>query len=158
VFDYINADNILVHDADTYFVRDISFFRGDRQILFVSDEYTKGYERLLLDFLGPIKRYHRSFVAHSMLFRRRAIDGLNRKVRETRGLNLTEAILDDIVNADRGGLSEFELYGNFLNSFRKEEFVTRYWYNSKVASDANLPLARLEALFWNMNSVSAHEH
>ena len=157
-FDFMDADNVLVHDADTYFMRDVAFFVGDRQILFVSDEYTKSYERLLLEFIGPIKRYHRSFVAHSMIFQRRLVERLNHKVRNIRGRNVIDAILENIEIADRGGLSEYELYGNFLNSFHSEDFVTRYWYNRKIPPDTMLPLAQLEELFWNMNSVSAHEH
>ena len=158
VFNFISADSILVHDADTYFMRNVTFFSGDRQILFVADEYTKGYENLLFHFLGPIKRHRRSFIAHSMLFQRQLFKNLNEKVQENCGLSLVDAILNKVEIANSGGLSEFEIYGNFIYSFHRDALKTRYWYNRKIPLGAKLPLEKLERRFWNMNSVSAHEH
>lgn len=158
VFDFINADAILVHDSDTYLMRDITFFCGDRQILFLADEYTKKYEKLLLYFLGPIKRHRRSFVTHSMLLQRKFLASLNNKVRENCGLSLVDAILHKIEAANSGALSEFEIYGNFITSFHQDAVKTRYWYNKKISPNTKIPLERLESRFWNMNTISAHEH
>ena len=158
VFEFTSADNVLVHDSDTYLLRDVAFCCGKRQLLFVADEYTKRYETLLFDFLGPITRYRRSFVAHSMLLQRGLLDSLNRHVVAQTGMSLIDAILHNIELANAGNLSEFEVYGNFLHSFHRGAFETRYWHNRKIAADNRLSLEQLEARFPRANSVSAHKH
>jgi hypothetical protein len=158
VFNYIDAENILIQDSDTYYVHDVVYFSGERQILFVADEFTHKYESMMLSFLGPIKRYHRSFVTHSMLLQRKFCKSLNDKVLENCGMSLVDAIVAKIERANAGELSEFEIYGNFVYSFHKEAYETRYWYNRKIPPATRLPLEILEARFWNMNTLSAHEH
>lgn len=156
-FDYIQADTILAYDADTYLVRDLAFFEDDQPILFLSDEYTGRYEYLIKFLLGPVKRHPRSFVAHFMVLQRDVMKRLHEKVLSNCGLTLCDAILSklDIANA---GLSEFEIYGNYMNSFEPEGFVTRYWYNQKVPPNRRFSLNELEAIYRRFNSVSAHEH
>jgi hypothetical protein len=156
-FDYIDAENILVYDADTYLVRDLSFFNGDRQILFLSDEYTKRYDHMIARILGPITRHPRSFVAHFMLLQRDVMKRLHRKALANCGMELIDTILSELDIASYQ-LSEFEIYGNYMHTFEPDRLVTRYWYNQKVATDRQFSLEELRSRYRHMNSVSAHEH
>lgn len=156
-FDYLDAENVLVFDADTYLVRDLAFFAGDRQILFLSDEYTKKYEYLLRFLLGPIKRHPRSFIAHFMLFQRDVMKGLNERINQTCGMTLPDAVLAKLEQANKN-LSEYEIYGNYMYNFEPNRFVVRYWYNQNLPASWRRDLSAIEARYRHMNSVSDHEH
>lgn len=156
-FDFLGAENVLVFDADTYLVRDLAFFVGNRQILFLADEYTKKYEYLLRFLLGPIKRHPRSFIAHFMLFQRDVMNGLNEKVIQICGLTLSDAILANLDIASKD-LSEYEIYGNYMYNFAPGRFVMRYWYNQNLPANWRPDLTAIETRFRHMNSVSDHEH
>lgn len=157
-FHYLDAVNVFVSDSDTFLMRDISLVDGDRQLLFLSDEYTGRYHVMTTRLLGPVRRHPRSFIAHQMLLRRELMEALEARVLEVRGVSLIDAILDDIDLATQSCLSEYELYGNYLYNFRPGSFVTRYWYNAKVDPNVDVPLDELRARFGRLNTVSAHLH
>ena len=157
-FGYVEADSILVFDADTFLVRDLSFFEDDRQLLFVADEYTQGYHALTEALLGPLQRHPRSFVAHFMLFQRDLMAAMQAEVERRCGLPFVEAALANIDRSRTDGMSEYEIYGNFLHSRHPGRFATRYWYNVKVDPGNLESLAQLRAKYGRFNSVSAHLH
>ncbi len=157
-FKYLRADNVFVSDADTFLMRDISLFDGDKQILFLSDEYTRRYHVMTTRLLGPVPRHPRSFIAHQMLFQRDMMEALEARVVDTRGAGLFDAIMRDLDLAKRSCLSEYELYGNYLHNFHPSRFVTRYWYNGKVDPNSDVPLDTLRAKYGRLNTVSAHLH
>jgi len=126
-FDYVDAENILVHDADTIFVRPISFIDDrKRQILFSSDEYIENYHKMTRHLIGPINRYPRSFIAHGMLFQRDLMRSLHQKIYSHCQLNINSAVAFYYEKMDGASLSEYELYGNYLFNFHKDRLNIKY--------------------------------
>jgi len=158
-FDYIEADNIFVCDADTIFLRPFSLFEGDKQILFEADEYVLPYHAMNKRLLGPIPRYQWSFVAHCMLFQRHLVKDLHAKIEAYHHKPWLDAVLDNIDHTTEAGLSEYDLYGNFLFNYHREAFVGRYWFNRKTRlrsdGDVEAAIAKYGSRF---NSVSDHFH
>ena len=157
-FRTLDADNVLVFDADTFLVRDISLFDGDRQILFLADEYTGVFQIMMEKLIGPFRRHPRSFIAHFMLFQRDLMAGLEAVIEKHCGCGMIEAILTRLDRTITASLSEYELYGNYLHRFHPERFSGRYWYNIKIAPDDARGLDELERRHGRFNSVSAHVH
>ena len=158
VFDWLDAQNVLVHDADNCLLHDVSYFEGERQVLYLSDEFTRHYQPLLDEALGPFSRFHRSFVTHFMLLQRDLVGGLDAHVMRQQGLSMADFIGARLDMAHSCMLSEFELYGNFLNSFHPERFVTRYWFGRNASNDRDASLTHLRAKYAGMNFVATHEH
>ena len=157
-FRYLDAENILAFDADTFLMRDISLFDGERQVLFLSDEYTGSFHAMTEKLLGPTPRHNRSFIAHFMLFQRDLMAGLEAAIGRHCGCGMVEAILGRLDRTITASLSEFELYGNYLHRFHPERVAGRYWYNIKIAPGDARGLEKLEKQYRRFNSVSAHEH
>ena len=158
VFDWIDAPNVLVHDADNCLLHDVSYFEGERQVLYLSDEYTRRYQPLLDEALGPFSRFHRSYVTHFMLLQRDLVRELNGHVMRQQGAGVSDFIASRLDMAHGFMLSEFELYGNFLNSFHPGRFVTRYWFGRNASDDRDVSLAHLRSRYPGMNFVATHEH
>ena len=158
VFDWLDGQNVLVHDADNFLLHDVSYFEGDRQVLYLSDEFTRRYQPLLDETLGPFTRFHRSFITHFMVFQRDLVSSLNAHVMRRHGLSMSDFLATHLDMADRGMLSEFETYGNFLNTFHPERFVTRYWFGRNAADARDVSLASLRARYPHMNFVAVHQH
>ena len=157
VFDYINAENVFVCDADTIFIRPFSVFEGSKQILFEADDYTLPYQAMNQRLLGPLRRYRWSFVAHCMLFQRHLLRDLQACIESHSGKPWLDAVLANIDHASDSSLSEYDLYGNFLFNYHPDAFVGRYWFNRKARlrteQDRGKAFARYGGRF---NSVSDH--
>jgi Family of unknown function (DUF6492) len=157
-FEFIDASNILVHDADTIMLRPVSYFENEMPIYYLADEYTKKYYSFIEKFFGKITRAPRSFVAHSMLLQRHIRADLDEKMRELHGKNFIDSMLDMINFENYHAFSEYEIYGNFLNHFHKGEFKTRYWYNVKNKKFPNNEIQKIKSHYKRFNSVSMHIH
>ncbi len=157
-FHYLSATHILVYDSDTMLVRDISFFEGNKQIFFLSDEYNKNYHAMTQRLIGPIVRHPRSFVSHFMMLQRDLVVALENQIEHHMGMGMVEAILARLDRSVYSSLSEFELYGNYVHTFAPERMTTRYWYNVKIKAGNGLTLEQVRAENSRFNSVSAHIH
>ena len=156
-FNYIDAENILVHDADTIFVRPISFINEDnKQILYISDEYIKNYHEMTNELIGPLKRYKRSFIAHDMLFQRDLMNNIHKKIFDKHKLNLDEAVIFVYNTNLQASLSEYELYGNYLDNFHKDRFIKKYWFNHQITKNIVLDTEYIEKKYSRFNTVSYH--
>ena len=93
-----------------------------------------------------------------MLLQRDLVSSLDAHVMGQRGLSLTDFIATRLDMAHSSMLSEFELYGNFLNTFHPARFVTRYWFGRNASEDVDAPLALLRSKYPGMNFVATHEH
>ena len=158
VFDWLEAQNVLVHDADLCLMNDVSYFEGERQVLYLSDEFTSRYQPLLVDTLGPFTRHHRSFITHFMLLQRDLMGELSQHIQRRHGLSMTDFIAARLDMAQAYMLSEFETYGNFLNTFHADRFVTRYWFGRNAPYDKDASLSLLQAMHPRMNFVATHDH
>jgi hypothetical protein len=155
-FESIDSKNILVHDADTFLLRDLVYFEGDRQVFFSSDEYAPSYHRMNCALLGQFKRYARSFIGHGMLFQKNLMNALHQAVETHCGTDFVEAIMTRVDEPNGIVLSEYELYGNFVYRVARERCVVRYWYNRPVFGLPPGGLPQLRKIFPRCNSVSNH--
>ena len=156
-FAFINAETILVHDADTVLIRPISFLdKNHRQLLFTSDEYLASYHRMTEKLIGPTRRYPRSFIAHGMLFQRDVMDDLHRFIRSQGRMEVHEAVIAYLDQSKGLALSEYELYGNYLYNHHKARIYLRYWYNYQITRPTAMDLTSLQRKFGRFNSVSRH--
>jgi hypothetical protein len=146
----------LILDSDTCLVRDLSFMRGTRPILFVADEYNETYHACIDRLLGPQLRYSRSFIAHCMLLDREVLDQLKRAIVLHCGMDWISAILDRIDPTLGASFSEYELYGTFVFNHAPEQFHTEYWYNRKYRFDGTTDPALLPDHCRKQNFVSNH--
>ncbi len=156
-FAYIDAKTILVHDADTIFVRPISFMdKDERQLLFTSDEYLKSYHRMTEKLLGPTPRYPRSFIAHGMLFQRDLMAALHNTIQINCGMGLVDAVITHLALNDGAALSEYEVYGNYLYSHFRDRIYLTYWFNYQITHPIAMNFDVLTRRFARFNSVSRH--
>jgi Family of unknown function (DUF6492) len=161
VFDFTSFDNVLVHDSDTIALRDIDYIANGKPILNLVDEYTKKFFLFPRLIWPEMERHPRSFVAHGMLLQRAIMARLNQNVTAQHGDDLRAFILKNLSQANYDALSEFEIYGNYLNSFERNAFKTRYWYNVKANPKNMENTKHLEAFIARrrrFNSVSVHVH
>ena len=156
-FQFMQADIILVHDADTIFVRPISFFdKQHRQILFTSDEYIKNYHIMTDLLIGPLKRYRRSFIAHGMVFQRDWMESLQQKIATYCKTSWISAILNRIEGFPDASLSEYELYGNYIVNEYNDHITIKYWYNYQIMTKSLLNIDMIREKYRRFNSVSHH--
>lgn len=154
--DFATTDHILILDSDTRLMRDLSFVRSGKPVLFTSDEYNPTYHACSHRLLGPLKDYPRSFIAHCMLFERAALQALKAAISARHACDWREAILHSIDISVEESFSEYELYGTFIYNFMPDKFQTRYWYNRKNRGDLSRQSSAQQML--KQNFVSAHIH
>lgn len=154
-FDFLPGDLVFACDSDTVFLRPFSMLDGDRQVLFEADEYIDSYHDMSERLLGPHPRHRWSFVAHCMLFQRDVMTALLRDIEQRHTSTWTQAIVTCLDRSIGPGLSEFELYGNYLVDRFPDRFVGRYWYNCKRELRRDGALLDAGAMR-RFNSVSDH--
>ena len=86
-----------------------------------------------------------------MLFQRDVLAELTRDIEARHGCGLVSAILKNLDTTTVAGLSEYELYGNYLMHTRPGAACTRYWYNVKAKT-----LGRSACAARRFNSISDH--
>jgi hypothetical protein len=158
IFDHINGDTVLVHDADTVPLRDISYFKGTKPIFNLSDEYTIKFFKFPQLIWPEITRHPRSFVAHGMVMQRDVMARINASISQRYQTDLCGFILANLREDNFDALSEFEIYGNYSQNFEPGSFFTRYWYNVKAKPDQIDHLDAFIAKRRRFNSVSLHRH
>jgi hypothetical protein len=156
IFDFIDQDTVLVHDSDTVPVRDIAYFNGEKPIFYLSDEYTHKFFEFPRLLWPAMKRYPRSFVAHSMVFQRDVMARINANVLSRHSTDLRGFILNHVTRDNFHALSEFEIYGNFMHQFEPDAFSTSYWYNVKAKLADGERLDEFMARRRRFNSISLH--
>jgi uncharacterized protein DUF6492 len=144
----------LILDSDTCLVRNLSFMRGVRPILFVADEYNATYHACIDRLLGPVLRYPRSFIAHCMLFDRDVLAQLKSLIASHCDMDWTSAVLDRLDRTVGESFSEYELYGTYVFNFAADQFHAEYWYNRKYRGV--IDLASLPRGCHRQNFVSNH--
>lgn len=118
----------VVIDADHVLLRPHTFVCADgRSVLYRSAECHAPYYDNIRTLLRTNITSHLSYVAHKMVFNRKALEQLRADIeRANAGMRWDEAILNSIDRNNISGFSEFELYGNWLPSSGK---IHRPWRN-----------------------------
>lgn len=110
------SSNILIIDADTILLKDISFQDISGAGLYnPGTEYNKPYfvhgEKVLKNFKKIFPHY--SGISHHMLFQRSILEDLMHCIEREHGIESWRALAQHINHADFSGISEYELYFNF---------------------------------------------
>lgn len=118
-------------DADTIPLRKIDFKDADGTLLFTTkDEHHQPYFDTMYRLLGLKKESDASFIAEHMIFDKVIMEEMIERIECNQilgGTHFYEKVLhaideDEILNS---GFSEFELYGNYVLTYHKEEYHMR---------------------------------
>ena len=121
-------DDYVVIDADTIFIKDITFKDGDKYLFNTSDEFHPPYfewmRRLHSDLTKVEKR---SGICHHMIFNRNIIKELINFIHENKSKNFWETFMDAVDPSlyKYSGASEYELYFNWMCKNHKDKIIIR---------------------------------
>lgn len=158
---HVPAEDYLVLDADTVFLREQIFFRGGKTVLRYSDQYELLYNRSLALILGTRKRFPVSFVTHHATFSRSQVCDLLAMLEVRFKRPWWQALLAEVDQGHLISFSEYELYGHFVVAqpdWRKR-FVLEYWNGLDLDGSDATPLEQIHATAGpRRNSASFHRH
>lgn len=128
----------LTIDADTFFVKPVSFINDSGKPLFnYGTEYHRPYfDHMNLMHTSLTKIFpDKSGICHHMLFDRECLDQLFKLVEVANGSkNFWEIFLDSVAQCNRlySGASEYEIYFNFMLKYHSDKILIRKlnWINT----------------------------
>jgi hypothetical protein len=112
------SSNVLIVDADNYFLNPIEFMTSEGAPIFnISDEYVESYFNHAARLLPGIRRVHKNYsgICNYMLFQRPILEDLFQLIRERHGVEPWRALCQCVDHNDLifSCLSEYEIYFNF---------------------------------------------
>ena len=125
-------DNYLVMDADTILIRPQVFEVGGKFVLLHSDEHHQPYFDLYKRLFGSETKTALSFVSHQMLMNKGLIGQLKQELQLRHGANWLEVLFANIDGSQVSGMSEYELYGQWLLANHPERIEREYWFNVPI--------------------------
>lgn len=153
-----NQDYYLCLDADTLLIRP-HIFKDDRKTVFYCrkkkhSEYYRTYERLL----GTRATAPSSFVAHYMLFEKTRVIELKKEIESNKQTKWFAAIIQSIKKSSYYAFSEYETYGNFVNSRYPDQLIQKKTLNlnMKRSEVENIASLDFEELAKSYRSISFH--
>lgn len=123
LFQQVTSDHFLVVDSDILFNKKIEIITDYKpNFFFGRDQYNEAYFRFMKRILNLDKVYNFSFINEIMYFKREYIDFMLHilKMDSNQFFDKSVDILNDM-NHD-AGLSEYELYGNFVTEYFPESY------------------------------------
>ncbi|MEM7725441.1 MAG: DUF6492 family protein [Cyanobacteria bacterium P01_A01_bin.45] len=154
-----NQEHYLVVDADTIFIRHQVFKNKDKTIFNCSDEYHMPYFETFNNLLGYYPKFPLSFVSHHILFEKKKLDSLKRKIEKISNNNWYSTIIYNLDNLNISSFSEFETYGNFVIDNYKFTFDLEYWFNLSLTRNMIDDLDSLSVKYSQFyKTVSLHHH
>ncbi|RXT13983.1 DUF6492 family protein [Ammoniphilus sp. CFH 90114] len=162
----LNADkiclnkHILVADADTIFIAPHAFIRGKKTIFYCAKNYWD-YPPIFdhfanltgLQAVAPI-----SLINHYMLFSKKRLMKLKRRIESIHGKPWYQAVLDTIDPTAYCPISEFEIYGNYMLAKHPSKVILAKGKNRERRSSDFYKLHTLNfnKLSKKFNSISFH--
>lgn len=122
----------LIVDADTIFLRPQIFIYNMKTIFNCSDEYHKPYFLTYKRLLQEKTVSHVSFVSHHMLFERKKLESLRKRIELVNNTDWYKAIINKVDINSASGFSEYETYGNYVMKHYSSEVILEYWFNTKM--------------------------
>ena len=118
--DKICKNNILVVDADLFFLKPVTFVENNKHNFYMADEYVTLYFQTA-DYLCDVKKQtEKSFISDFIIFDESVLGEIKTSIEKNHDEYWVKVINDyiKIVLKDeqclKKGLSEYELYGNYL--------------------------------------------
>lgn len=147
-------DKYLVIDSDTFFLKPISFIENDKCLYNYGFEYHKPYFEHMKKLDKNLIRVdkNKSGICHHMMFEKEYLNELISLVEENHNDHFYNIFLKFVVDKDKSGASEYEIYFNFMlkkhpekinlrklkweNSFslqqnKKLDYISYHWYLRK---------------------------
>ena len=153
----VSKGHFLILDADTAFVRRVTFETQGRNILFCNATSHRPYYKANQRLIGVAKAFPLSFVAHHMLFDVGLLKLLRQKIEERLAMKWEQAILQGLEPNEQSCFSEYELYGTFCWAFHRDRVEARLWYNQGIQANGVPPLAQLSRHYGGrLNTISLH--
>lgn len=120
--------NVLILDADTIFLKPISFMDHEGNALYnVGDEYHIPYFEHMKKLLPDSKRIFQNYsgITHHMLFQRQIIEAICENVKKLHKVELWRAMCRciDHNHLFNSAFSEYEIYFNFIFAPKKDTSV-----------------------------------
>jgi len=142
------SSNVLVVDADTVFLRPVSFIGPNGEAYFnVGTEYHTPYFEHAKRLIPWLKKVYPQYsgICHHMLFQRPVLQDLFKTIYSYHQIEPWKAILRciDKTHLNYSSFSEYEIYFNFA-MLRSDQMKLRplKWHNLVTRIDAIKPLAR----------------
>jgi hypothetical protein len=122
----------LVWDADTALTKPQAYLHRDKFVINHSDEYHQAYYEIYQRVTHEEARSKVSFITHQMIWSKEILEELKQKLEAENQIEWYRAIIDNLDNNRKSSFSEYELYGNFLNSYHPNSFILEYWFNASL--------------------------
>ena len=152
-------EHYLTLDADTVLIKPVVFEVGGKIVMLHSDEHHQPYFDLYKRLFGDQTRTTLSFVSHHMLFSREFLGLLKKQLQMRHRVGWMEVLFKNIDGAQLSGMSEYELYGQWVFANYPERIVREYWFNLSLERAFYWRLAELKSkLAGNYRSISFHEY
>lgn len=126
---FVNTNFYYVIDADTILISPQSLLTKSKFVLNTSDEFHEPYRLIYQRLLGELPISPISFVSHQMVFEKKTLKKLKKKIEEHTNYKWYEAIIKLIDRNEMSSFSEFELYGNFLIANYLDKVKLEYFFN-----------------------------
>lgn len=134
---YIGTESCIILDADTFINRPATYIAADGTYwLFTADDENPGWNSFVEKALGRPKHFPWSLVAHTMIFRRGAMEAIRNHIEQRFGQPWLDA-LQGLVADKADHFSEYELYGTFVMEHQDFGYRHRYFYNVKRSKKGN---------------------
>jgi len=136
-------DNILIVDADTFFIKPVKFIDYDdnnKFLLNYCNEYFKDYFILMKKLDIGLYKFDedKSGIVHHMLFNKDILLDLFNKVEKKHKKPLYEVLITLIDEKNnQTGFSEYEIYFNFCLIFHNDKIKLRKLYFNEIFNNTN---------------------
>jgi tetratricopeptide (TPR) repeat protein len=148
----------LAIDADTVLIRPQVVEVNGKIVLLYSDEHHQPYFDLYKRIFGVRTKTDLSFVGHHMVFKKSFIKEFREHIQKN-AENWVSALFRHIDFSQMSGMSEYELYGQWLLQNKGEEIVQEYFFNSSLGRPIYYSLEELQSKLSKFyRSVSFHHH
>lgn len=138
-----SAENILVLDSDTVFIRPQVFIYKGRPLFNVSNEYHLPYYRANTKLLGLRHNGSRSYITHYMMFNRETLQQLRSDIERRWGGKWYEAIISQLDRSEGSAFADYELYADYYIKSNMPKPIINYWSNISMEVDS---IGQVEAL------------
>jgi len=111
---FVTTENYLVVDSDTIMLRPISFFKNQKPIHYLSEEWQPEYFTSFEKMFGYKSASRLSFVSHMMVFNCEKLQQMKKEIEDRNGKAWDEVFLSCVDKSKMSPVSEYETYGNWL--------------------------------------------
>lgn len=154
---WLEADQVLVMDSDTYPLRPTAFTDGARHILYRGDPNREPFRAFTEALLGRASVHPPNFIAHCMLFHRVWLEELFQTIEARHGAPWARAILALSRDPANGMVSEYDIYGCHLARTRPDAFIQPYYAGIKAPGPVFLGQEPLPSWMRRFRFLSNHE-